>query len=178
MKLFHQCSTILEMKKFNFAGIGHILAFVTIPLFLLCLIITLKAPHIFAFPLPRLVSLCIGVFLTVIWVNFYTRTIRYIFTRIRKNELATTGPYALCQHPLYASFIFFLIPGGAFLFNSWLLFVPSIVMFILFRILIPKEYKTLEEKYGEKWKEYHAKTPEIFPLNIKELKKMLTKSPS
>ncbi len=157
------------MKKSNFAGIGHILALIAVPVAAATIAISLVKPRVFIIPIPRIVGICIGTFLTIVWINFYSYTIRYIFAKIRNNKLATTGPYALCQHPLYASFIFFLIPGAAFLFNSWLLFVPALVMFALIKLLIHREYRVLEQRYGEEWREYHKKTPELLPIGIKNL---------
>ncbi len=169
MKFFPGWSTILQMENLKFAGIGHILAFIIIPVSIGAIVITLINPHTFDIPIPRIIGLCIGTFLTIVWINFYSYTMRYIFKQIRNHKLATTGPYALCQHPLYASFIFFLIPGAAFLFNSWFLFVPAVIMLILFKVLINIEYKMLEEEYGEEWKEYHRNTPEILPIGIKRM---------
>ncbi len=152
------------MKKFSYAGIGHILAFVTIPTFVVTAIVTMTTPSYFSLPIARRVCITIGIILTTLWVLFYTYSLKYIFNKIRKNKIAKEGPYALCQHPLYASFIFLLIPAGGFILNSWLIFIPAIVMLIIFKILIPKEYKILEERYGEEWREYHKNTPEILPI--------------
>ena len=81
----------------------------------------------------------------------------------RKGTLVTDGLYAVMRHPLYASSIFFIIPGGALALRSWLLLPMPIVAYVAFRIWLPAEEHDLREQYGDEFDRYRNTTNALFP---------------
>jgi len=83
---------------------------------------------------------------------------------LRQGILVTHGLYAIVRHPLYAASIFFIIPGVALVFRSWLLLPMPAVAYIAFRIFIPAEEQDLHERYGEDFTLYRERTNAVFPV--------------
>jgi protein-S-isoprenylcysteine O-methyltransferase Ste14 len=85
-------------------------------------------------------------------------------TRIYKSEsLYTKGVYSFCRHPLYSSWIVFIVPGIMLLTNSWVLLTVPLFMYFLFRLLIEEEESYLLKKYGEEYKNYKNNVGLLFP---------------
>lgn len=78
-------------------------------------------------------------------------------------EVATTGPYALCRHPLYLGHLLitagFCVAGN----NVWLALVVLPVFFAIFVPTMKREEEALEEKFGQAYRDYIAGTPRILP---------------
>ncbi len=83
---------------------------------------------------------------------------------IRKDrELATTGPYAHTQNPLYlGSFILGIgvtVAGG-----RWIFGVAFLAFFLLvYRATVQREANELEERFGERYRAYRAQVPSVLP---------------
>lgn len=80
----------------------------------------------------------------------------------RKHGLATTGPYARVRHPQYDAFV--LIMFGFLL--QW----PTILTLLMFPVLVwmyarlaRAEERDAEAEFGERWREYAARTPRFIP---------------
>lgn len=80
----------------------------------------------------------------------------------RRHGLATTGPYAKVRHPQYGAFV--LIMFGFLL--QW----PTILTLLMFPVLAwmyvrlaRAEERDAEVEFGERWREYAARTPRFIP---------------
>ena len=89
-----------------------------------------------------------------------------LYRAVQRNELAHTGPYARIRHPQYAAFV--LVMFGFLL--QW----ATIITLLLFPILVwvyvrlaHEEERDSEIRFGEKWREYAARTPGFFPLTLR-----------
>lgn len=76
-------------------------------------------------------------------------------------EISSTGfikgPYKFFRSPTHIG-IFILSLGLAFLVNSVVLVISSILAFVFTKVVfIPKEEKMLKEKYGEAYEDYKRK---------------------
>lgn len=78
-------------------------------------------------------------------------------------KLCTKGVYAYLRHPIYASWISFIVPGVVILSGSILGITIPIFMYIIFRVLIPVEEKYLLDKFGDEFLHYKAKVWAVFP---------------
>jgi protein-S-isoprenylcysteine O-methyltransferase Ste14 len=81
----------------------------------------------------------------------------------KDRELATTGPYAFCRHPLYLG-TFLSGIGVCALVGSW--HVGLIFAAIFTAVYIPtirQEDTYLEGVYGEDFRRYAEKVPAFFP---------------
>lgn len=80
----------------------------------------------------------------------------------RRHGLATTGPYAKIRHPQYDAFV--LIMFGFLL--QW----PTILTLLMFPVLVwmyvrlaRTEERDAEAHFGERWRDYAARTPRFIP---------------
>jgi protein-S-isoprenylcysteine O-methyltransferase Ste14 len=75
----------------------------------------------------------------------------------------SSGPYRLVRHPLYASFLLFLVSISLVL-GDWIIFGYSVVGIIVFRLMvIPEEENQLLDTFGEDYECYQSKTGALFP---------------
>ena len=87
---------------------------------------------------------------------------KVLYQAQRKHGLATTGPYAKVRHPQYDAFV--LIMFGFLL--QW----PTILTLLMFPVLVwmymrlaRTEERDTEAHFGERWREYAARTPRFIP---------------
>ncbi|MGD9345319.1 MAG: isoprenylcysteine carboxylmethyltransferase family protein [Candidatus Aminicenantes bacterium] len=119
-------------------------------------------PHL-SFPIPRVFTVVLGVLLLIMGIPIYLVSGLTIAKFFHERKLATKGIYAYFRHPLYASWIVFIIPGIVLLINSLIGLSIPIFMYVVFKILIVEEDKYLEERFGKEFIEYKARVGEIFP---------------
>ena len=82
---------------------------------------------------------------------------------MKSRLLATSGPYAHTRNPLYLG-NFILGFGITFISgNPWLIIYYLIAFTILYLGTIREEQATLEEKFGEPYRDYTASVPMFFP---------------
>src|SRR5574340_696518 len=87
---------------------------------------------------------------------------KVLYQAVQRNELATTGPYARIRHPQYVAFV--LVMFGFLL--QW----PTLITLLMFPILVwiyarlaRAEERDVEARFGERWREYAARTPRFIP---------------
>jgi protein-S-isoprenylcysteine O-methyltransferase Ste14 len=114
-------------------------------------------------PIPRIFSLVFGIFLAMIGIPIYLISGITICKYFHEGELATKGIYGYVRHPIYGTWIVFIIPGIVLLINSLIGLTVPIFMYVVFKILIVKEDQYLEDKFGEEFYNYKKRVGEIFP---------------
>lgn len=82
---------------------------------------------------------------------------------LREGRLVTSGLYRIVRHPLYASAVFFTIPGVAVISRSWLLLPMPLLAYVSLRICLPAEDERLQKEFGEDYIRYREKTPALWP---------------
>lgn len=122
-------------------------------------------------PVPRLISLTIGILLVIIGLPIFILPGIVIDKYFNEGKLATEGVYAYLRHPIYGSWIVFIMPGIVFIMNSLLGLAIPFFMYFVFRILIVQEEKYLEKKFGDEYFEYKKRVGSIFPKLKTILKK-------
>ena len=80
-----------------------------------------------------------------------------------KDQLATAGIFGIVRNPIYSAWIVFNVPGLVLLLRSWPMFFAPLLAYGLFRLLVGKEEKYLEEHFGQAYTEYKARVPGLFP---------------
>lgn len=95
------------------------------------------------------------------------RTLKGLFDRITikpNHQLITTGIYRQVRHPVYLSYVLFLVGYCTILqsFVSLVLSVVSCTIWLENRINI--EEKMLIEKFGDQYQAYQRKTKKIIPF--------------
>jgi protein-S-isoprenylcysteine O-methyltransferase Ste14 len=154
-----------QKKKKHMTLIGVGLKFALISIFFTAIIITvhfLWLSHL-SIPIPRIITQVLGILLLTTGALIYLISGLTIHKYFREGNLATKGTYAFFRHPLYGSWIVFIVPGIVLLINSLIGFAIPIFMYGVFKILIGEEDEYLEEKFGDEFLEYKKKVGEIFP---------------
>ena len=115
-------------------------------------------------PKARPVFTIIGLALLIVGVPIHATVALYFRRhRDRGQRLVTTGPYALVRHPLYAVWMFILVPGLVFLGRSWLLLTVPLAMYAAARALLRHEDGRLLATFGETYASYMDRTGALFP---------------
>lgn len=114
-------------------------------------------------PIPRVLSLVLGIILIVIGVPIFLIPGSTIHKYFNEGKLATKGVFAYFRHPIYGSWIVFIVPGIVLIINSLLGLTVPLFMYVVFRVLIKEEEEYLEKKFGEEYFEYQKKVGSIFP---------------
>lgn len=87
---------------------------------------------------------------------------KVLYQAQRNHQLAITGPYARIRHPQYAAFIMIMF--------GFLLQWPTLLTLLMFPVLVwmyvrlaHTEERDAEIRFGERWREYAARTPRFIP---------------
>ena len=152
-------------EKMSRWGIGPIFASLSIGYGLLMLIISHYSHPIFQISVVHYGALAIlGVVLMVIGVPFFIISVVTVMRAYNADELVTGGIFRCCRHPLYASWVVFIVPGIVFIVNSWIGLTTPLFMYFILRILVKKEEAYLENVFGSEYLEYKKVVPCILPI--------------
>ncbi len=153
------------MNRLNTLGIGPKIAASLMPWLAISIAHRFWKPTLFRYSAERPELLFyIGAVLLAVGLVSYVLTVRILLKGLRETKLMTSGPYRICQNPLYATICLLIIPALSLLLNSWLILTASAVVYILFRLNIKSEYAELEKFFGEEYINYKKTTPEFFPF--------------
>ena len=81
-----------------------------------------------------------------------------------RDQLLTSGVFALVRHPMYAAWIVLILPGIALLTASWPFLLMPLVAYAAFKALIHTEDEYLENRFGQSYSDYRASVNEIIPI--------------
>lgn len=116
----------------------------------------------------------IGIVLLTVGIIFTKVAVKRIIESHNQDVLCRQGVYRLCRHPIYASWIFFNVPGLILIlqlipfFRSWLIFTIPVVTYIAFITVIKKEEEYLLKRFEDDYKRYKQEVNLVFPnfLNL------------
>lgn len=161
------------MNKLNFFGVGPKIGKVLLPWLAVAIVLSVTT-QLFTFTTENTKVLkIIGGVLMAFGLIFYLGTVKMLLKGLKETRLVTSGAFYLCQNPLYAAILLFIIPALSLLLNSWLVLTSSVVGYFIFKVFIKGEYQELEKFFGEKYLKYKSETPEFFPLPIKKWMKKI-----
>jgi len=156
---------MLKRRKKRMTLIGVGLSFAILSSIYTAVIFTLHflwTSHL-SVPMPRAFTLIFGILLLLVGIPTYLISGLTIHRYFNEDKLATNGIYAYFRHPIYGSWIVFIIPGIVLIINSLIGLTIPIFMYVVFKILIVEEDKYLEEKFGEEFFKYKKRVGGIFP---------------
>jgi protein-S-isoprenylcysteine O-methyltransferase Ste14 len=158
------------MKKMSLFGCGPKIATILLPWFAITILasIIFKGSFIYSNNDGKGLLISGGIILLV-GLIFYVTSIKLVVRGIKESKLITTGTYYLCQNPLYAAILIFIIPAISLLSNSWLIATSTPAGYVAFRLFIHSEYNDLESIFGNDYLTYKNSTPEFIPLPFKKL---------
>jgi methanethiol S-methyltransferase len=105
-----------------------------------------------------------GGLLLLVGIPFFAIALRTLHRGFSQGELFTRGVYGCCRHPIYASWIVFLVPGGLLLWGSWAFAIAPALMYVLLRFFVRQEEDWLEQTFGDRYRAYRRRVPAVLPL--------------
>ena len=81
----------------------------------------------------------------------------------RAREMVTTGIYARVRHPMYLSMLIWALSTPLVLPNYLVGLLPLVSITAFLAIRLPAEERVLENEFGERYREYAARTGGLLP---------------
>jgi protein-S-isoprenylcysteine O-methyltransferase Ste14 len=145
-------------------GVGPIFALLSIGYAMATLALTWAFHPVFRMEaVPYRIGAIAAVFLLVIGISFFIASVIAVTRAYNANRLVTSGPFGCCRHPLYASWVVFIVPGIALLVHSWIGLTTPLFMFAVLRMLVKKEERYLEAEFGDAYLKYKKQVPRMMP---------------
>jgi len=105
-----------------------------------------------------------GAALICVGLVFHLVSTRAMLRAFKRNELATTGAYGICRHPMYGAEIMAILPGIMLFAGMPLLLPVPAIIGLTFRFMMMKgEEAPLRETFGEEYLKYRAEVNAMFP---------------
>ncbi|MGE0087042.1 MAG: isoprenylcysteine carboxylmethyltransferase family protein [Desulfococcaceae bacterium] len=158
-------------EKMSRWGIGPVFVFLSVSYGMIMFVLTYFFYPFFQItvvPYPLMAGL--GICLIVIGIPFFVISAVTVMRAYNADRLVTDGIFRYCRHPLYASWVVFLVPGMVLPVNSWLGLTVPVFMFSILRILVRKEEKYLEDVFGSEYLAYKKRVPCILPYGVMKQK--------
>ena len=153
------------MEKMSRWGIGPIFALLSIGYGLMTIFISRYFHPFFQIGfVPYWILVILGLILIGIGLPFFFISVKTVTHAYNADELVTDGIFRCCRHPLYSSWVVFIVPGMALLVNSWIALSTPVAMYFILRFLVRKEESYLETVFGSEYLEYKKKVPCILPI--------------
>jgi protein-S-isoprenylcysteine O-methyltransferase Ste14 len=105
-----------------------------------------------------------GSTLVVTGTAVYVMALRTFNQGYNSHQLVTHGLYACVRHPIYFAWIVLICPGVVLFFQSWLMLILPLVAYGSFKLSIHREDRALEDRFGQAYQDYRARTPEFLPV--------------
>jgi protein-S-isoprenylcysteine O-methyltransferase Ste14 len=147
----------MNMNLKGLVGSGDRIMLLTLPFLIAGLVLNILRPSLFAVGgspgFLKVLSIIILIPGCTIWIW----SIVLILTKVPRQELITSGPYALVKHPLYTGVALLVLPWLGLLLNSWLGVLIGIIVYVASRLFAPEEERMLSKSFGTSWDEYCKK---------------------
>lgn len=151
--------------KMTFIGIGSKLALISLPYFILAILVMLRDPQFLKLDFINYTLITWAGYAWIgIGIVFYIATVIVFLADFKKGLLVTRGTFNLCRNPIYASFIVFFFPGIALVFQSGMILSMALVLYLNFKLSIHGEDIVLEREFGEAYKTYRKRVNDIVPF--------------
>jgi protein-S-isoprenylcysteine O-methyltransferase Ste14 len=151
--------------KMKIWGVGPIIALITTVYGMFAMVISqIFYPFFKIQMISYHVILLLGILLILMGVFFLIVSFVGITKAYNHNNLVTKGIFSFCRHPIYASWLLFIVPGIVLLTQSWINLTIPIFMYFIVRYMVRKEEVYLEEHFGKPYLEYKNRTSCIIPF--------------
>ena len=171
MKECMKCVVSCGSNRMTRCGIGPRFSIITVACAIVAGWLTYQYPAVFMIPgIAPWIFVVLGTVLVAGGMVLYMVALRTFNRGYRQNKLVTEGPYAHVRHPIYASWILLICPGVILFFRSWLMLLLPLVAYASFKVSINREDSFLEDRFGQAYRDYRARTNELLPFVEKILK--------
>lgn len=110
------------------------------------------------------VGVVAGIELLAVGLVFWVSATITLVRAYRTDTLATGGAFSLCRHPIYAWWVFLVLPGVGLLTNSYLFLVAAIIVGLLLRPTMAKEETYMAARYRDGYDDYAKTVRALIPL--------------
>ena len=86
-----------------------------------------------------------------------------VYKAIDAGQLATRGIFAVVRHPLYAAWVWCIVPGLALMQGTLLALLTPVVAGVFYWLCIPHEEAWLLSRFGEQYRQYCRSVGGIVP---------------
>ena len=110
------------------------------------------------------VAVTAGVVLTAVGVVMWLVGAVTVMRAYNRDQLVTSGVFALVRHPIYAAWITLIFPGLALLARSWPMLIAPCIAYAIFSRLIHREDEYLERRFGQAYRDYRRRVNEVIAI--------------
>lgn len=142
------------MKLKKLVGSGDKIMLLTLPFLIIGLVLNILRPALFSVGGPPTALKVLSIVVLILGVTIWIWSAILILTKVPRQELITSGPYALVKHPLYTAVGLLVLPWLGFLLNTWLGVVIGLVLYAGSRLFSSEEEAALSKTFGTTWDEY------------------------
>lgn len=142
----------LDLKAL--VGSGEKIGLLLLPFLVIGSALNALRPSLFSVGGPPMVLKMLSAIVLVPGITIWLWSVVLILTRVPKQELITSGPYALVKHPLYTGVALLVLPWAGLLLNTWLGALIGVVLYVGSRIFAPEEEQKMASAFGASWDEY------------------------
>ncbi len=162
---YERATAIATNQTMTRWGVGPLFALGTIVCGAVAVALRVWWPAVFGMDfVPYWMLVAIGAALCLIGVPFWIVGVRTAMRAYEVKTLCIGGVFGLCRHPIYGSWVVFIVPGVALLMNSWIALTVPVVMYVLLRLMVRQEEAYLEGEFGEAYRAYKRRVPAVLPL--------------
>lgn len=112
--------------------------------------------------LPQYATFAFGDILLFVGSVIFVRSITTLKEAHQKGSLVVKGVYSCMRHPMYAAWIFFIIPGIAIIARSLLFLSVALFAYCAYKRLIKKEEDVLVRQFGQGYIDYKNRVGLLF----------------
>lgn len=149
-------------KRMSWSGVGPKMAAVAFPALALAIALAVAGVSL-PLPITPRAGVALGAPLLALGIVWWIASGVHFVRHFDGRSLVTTGPYAWCRHPIYASAIVFVLPATALLVHAWSFLLVDLLLWGAFRVFIGGEDLELARRFGAAYDLYRQEVPELLP---------------
>ena len=152
----------ISSKGLSPTGVGPRIVLAMVPFLIAGIFLQTIIPTVTAIPfIEPETSIDAGWILIIPGLIFWICAVVQFSIAFPKGELITTGLYSVSRNPIYVSWILFVLPGLAGIFNNWVFLVAALAMYVALLLFIKEEENQMFAHFGDLYKQYYQKVGRI-----------------
>ena len=108
--------------------------------------------------------LAVGIELAALGLLFWADAAWRLLRAWKRKEVATRGAYGLCRNPIFAWWIFFVLPPAALIADSWAFLLLGIVLWFVANPAADREEEAMEARFGSDYGAYRQRVRRFLPV--------------
>ncbi|MFW5786354.1 MAG: methyltransferase family protein [bacterium] len=110
------------------------------------------------------VGVAAGIVLAAVGVVFWVSAAVGLIRAYGRDRPATRGAFGLARHPIFAWWVFFILPPAALITNSWLFLIAAVFAGVATVPSMRREDIALAARYGEAYEAYRGRVRALVPI--------------